>query len=475
MATKKSGGLKWAFFLLVLAAVGGGGYYHYQHPKEAAPDYRAMPVTVGDIIQAVTANGQINPVTNVQVGSQVSGIIRTISVDFNSKVKEGDLIAEIDPSTFEANVTQAEGELMSSKAQEELNQVNYDRAKDLFAAKLIAKADYDKAIADLHQSQAMVKIQQASLDRSKIDLSRTKIYAPISGVVISRNVDIGQTVASSFNTPTLFLIANDLTKMQIDAMVSEADVGGTEVGQRVTFQVEAFPGRQFRGEVKQVRFVPTTNQNVVTYDTVVQVANDDLKLRPGMTANVSIITAQKRGVLRVPNAAFRYRPVEKIDTKPGGGGSSTNKSMAATSGTNHPSGAPAAAGGDGGSAGDGRPSREEMRKRFESMTPEQREAFRQQRMAGGGFGGMGGFGGGRSDAPSTRTVYVLEKAKGPDGKEKGRAKAVTIKTGISDGTNTEVIEGLKEGDEVITGLNTPGATAGPQGGAPQNPFGPRRF
>src|SRR5260221_10171949 len=184
------------------------------------------------------------------------------------------------------------------------------RAKELRVAELIPVSDYDKAVAGRHQAEAVVKIRQAALNKSKVDLERTTIYAPIDGMVISRVVDVGQTVAASLNAPTLFTIANDLRNMRIEAMVSEADVGGVQDGQQVTFTVDAFPGRKFRGNVTQVRYAPVTNQNVVNYTTIVEVNNADLKLRPGMTANASIVTAQRRDALRVPNAALRFRPPE---------------------------------------------------------------------------------------------------------------------------------------------------------------------
>ena len=288
------------------------------------------------------------------------------------------------------------------------------------------------------------------------------------------NVDVGQTVAASFNTPTLFLIANDLRKMQIDLMVSEADVGGVEVDQEVSFLVDAFMGRQFRGRVQQVRFAPTTNQNVVTYDTIIEVANNDLKLRPGMTANATIITAKKDDVLKLPNAALRFRPA-----------TSTNSPGAKTTAG---AGAPAGKGGgsntvqvakadsNAGAGGGDRPDAEERRRRMESMTPEQREAFRQRMREGGGggmFGGGGGAGrGNRGTDTTTKTVYLLAK----DESGKPVPKPVTIKTGISDGSFTEILEGLKENDEIIIGVNTPltaagGRPPGPGGSPFGGPFG----
>src|SRR5260221_9364685 len=203
------------------------------------------------------------------------------------------------------------------------------RAKELRVAELIPVSDYDKAVGDLHQAEAVVKMRQAALNKSKVDLERTTIYAPIDGMVISRVVDVGQTVAASLNAPTLFTIANDLRNMRIEAMVSEADVGGVQDGQQVTFTVDAFPGRKFRGNVTQVRYAPVTNQNVVNYTTIVKVNNADLNLRPGMTANASVIVAEHHNALRIPNAALRFRPPDGAVAK-----GNTNASASATSGTN---------------------------------------------------------------------------------------------------------------------------------------------
>lgn len=467
---KSSGWLLRVVFLIVLGGAGWGVWKWRGGAGAGEPvTFRTNSVARGDIIQLVKANGAIVPVKNVTVGSQVSGIIKGLNADFNSRVKEGDLIAEIDPSTFEQNVGQAEAELANSRAGLELAQVNFKRAKDLRDANLIPVSEYDKALADMHQSEAGFKIREAALKKANVDLGRTKIFAPISGLVIIRAVEVGQTVAASMNAPTLFQIAQDLTKMRIEASVSEADVGGVEEGQSVTFLVDAFQGRTFKGKVQQVRFAPTTNQNVVTYTTIVEVNNPDLKLRPGMTADASIITSEKTGVLKIPNAALRYRPPETSQVK------DTNAPAPATGGTNQMAGSRRSNGGEGGG-----PDREEMRKRFESMTPEQREAMRARFGGGGGGGGGGGRPGGRSqeapaEGPVTRTVYIVADPSAPAGRQ--LAKAVTIKTGITDGSSTEVLEGLNEGDTVITGAVPPAGsvaattaargTTSPMGG----PFG----
>src|SRR6266498_1184043 len=262
----------------------------------------------GPITQAVTATGTLNPVVNVQVGSQVSGNIAKLFVDFNSQVKAGQVVAQIDPALFQATVTQAEGDLASAQAALELARVNATRTKELFARKTSSQADLDQAMASLHQAEANVKTKQGALDKAKADLEHCTITLPIDGVVISRNVDVGQTVAASLQAPVIFQIANDLTKMQIDSNVAEADVGAVVVDQTVDFTVDAFPNRTFHGKVVQVRNAPIAVQNVVTYDTVIGVSNPDLKLKPGMTANVSIIVAHRDDALQIKNAALRYRP-----------------------------------------------------------------------------------------------------------------------------------------------------------------------
>jgi HlyD family secretion protein len=466
---------KWVVIALALAGSVYAWKRYSERSKDAALELKTAKVTMGDIVQAVTANGQITPLKNVQVGTQVSGIIKELFVDFNSRVTNGQVIAIIDPSTYEQTITQAEAELANAKAAYLYAELNHKRAKELRAAELISPSDFDKTIVDLAQAEAVVKTRQASLKRAQVDLDKTTIVAPVDGIVISRSVDVGQTVAASFNTPTLFQIANDLRHMRIEAMVSEADVGGVDEGQDVTFQVDAFPGRPFRGKVTQVRYAPITNQNVVSYSCVVDVDNSDLKLRPGMTATASIITGEKRGVLRLPNAALRFRPPEELLPKPAGGTNTT-----ATGGTNGMArraegaggGGPGGPGGPGGgSGGGGGFDREEMRRRFESMSPEEREQMRQrfQRgVGGGGFGGGGGFRQRQQEGPVTRTVYIRD----PAHPGKPMAKAVTIKTGIADGSFTEVVEGLKEGDEVLTGAVNPALAAATQN-VPQgrSPFG----
>src|SRR5437899_3349569 len=284
------------------------------HTRGAA-NYQTATVTRGPITQAVTATGTLNPVVNVQVGSQVSGNILKLFADFNSQVKAGQIVAQIDPALFQATVTQAEGDLANAQAALELAKLNATRTQELFARKTSSQADLDQAMANLHQAEANVKIKQGALDKAKADLDHCTITSPIDGIVISRNVDVGQTVAASLQAPVIFQIANDLTKMQIDSNVAEADVGVLIVDQDVDVTVDAVPTRTFHGKVVQVRNAPITVQNVVTYDTVIGVSNPDLKLKPGMTANVSILIAHRDNVLQIKNAALRYRPADATQTE----------------------------------------------------------------------------------------------------------------------------------------------------------------
>lgn len=439
-------GLVW---LIVLGGLAAGAYWYWNRPGEKPPEFRTAKVTRGELTQVVTATGGLAPVLNVQVGSQISGRIGKLAADFNSRVTNGQLIAEIDAATYKANVRQAEGQLARSKAGRELARISAGRIAELLKEKLVPPTEYDKAQADLDQAEADVTIREADLERNQVDLERTSIYSPVDGVVISRNVDVGQTVAASLNAPTLFVIANDLSQMQISAMVSEADIGGVEENQSVRFTVDAYPLRTFTGKVKQIRNAPTTNQNVVTYDCVVAVDNSDLKLKPGMTANVSIILAESSDVLKIPNSALRFRPPGSNDTRRASAGGPPGEGAERMGG---PGGGP---GGSGGRRGGG----------------------------GGGAGGPGagrgqgiGDGGerGRAERAAMRTVYVLAGTNTVAGVAP-KLDPRQIKIGISDGTATEVVEGLKEDELVVVGSTS--ADAPRSGGPPANPFGGggRRF
>ena len=365
-------------------------------------NFQTVAVTRGPITQAVTATGTLNPVQNVQVGSQVSGNIQELFADFNSIVKAGQVIAQIDPVVFQANVNQAEGELANAKAGLDLARLNAARTQALVAKQNSAQSDLDQVMAALHQAEANVKIKEGALQKAKADLDHCTITSPIDGIVISRNVDVGQTVAASLQAPVIFTIANDLAKMQIDANVAEADVGGVEVDQHVEFTVDAFPSRTFQGKVVQVRNAPITVQNVVTYDTVIGVSNPELKLKPGMTANVSIVSAHRDDALKIPNSALRFRLPNENPTPVAKRDSSTSGGRQATRGERRPE----------------------------------------------------------------RSVYVLAQGE-------SKPTRVTVKTGISDGIATEIVEGLKEGDWVVTGVTESGGVAPTPA---TNPFGggPRR-
>jgi HlyD family secretion protein len=484
---------KWTIVIVAAAAVIAGGVWYFKGDHSDAPQYQTLPVARDDLTQVVTATGTLNPVTNVTVGSQVSGIIQTLYADWNSPVKANQVVAQLDPATYKASVAQAAGDLDNSKANLELNEVQAKRATELFKDNLISESDNDTAMANLHQAQAMVQIKQASLDNAKVNLSRCTIYSPVDGTVISRNVDVGQTVAASLSAPTLFIIANDLAQMQIDANVSEADIGNIEEGQTVTFTVDAFPDRKFTGRVRQIRNSPTTVQNVVTYDTVIEVSNPDLKLRPGMTANASVITAQRSGVLKIPNAALRFRLPEPStnktfaarllatiglgkETKP----AATNTVQVAKSGDTNKT---EVAANTGAPLTGNEPPEElmrrvrEMRDRGEEVPAEIRAKLRELYQSGalqrpGGGGGSGARGGGgsgsRGSQPASRTIYMLA-TNAPSGEP--TPQAVRVKTGISDGANTEITDGLKEGDTVIVGVKFSQAAVAtpPPGGA--SPFG----
>ncbi len=312
----------------MIAVAGVLGYRYWTSSPETK--YVTAPVDQGPVVRAVTATGTVNPVTTVQVGTYVSGPIQAIYADFNSPVKAGQLIAKIDPRTFTFQVEQARATLENSRAQLlkdradlAYKKLSYERNLQLVRTNVVSQDVVDSAQSAFRQAQAQValdqaaiKQQQASLSQAEVNLNYTNIVSPVAGTVVSRNVDVGQTVAASFQTPTLFLIAKDLTQMQVDSNVSESDIGYVRDGQHAIFRVDAFPDRDFDGLVGQVRQAPITVQNVVTYDVVVNVSNPELLLKPGMTANVSIVTARRDNVLRVPVQALRFHPGERRHEQP---------------------------------------------------------------------------------------------------------------------------------------------------------------
>lgn len=366
-----------------LAALGGTGC---EKRSAAGPAFETAPVKVGAITQVVTATGQLGAVVSVDVGSQISGKILRLHADFNSTVKKDQLVAEIEPSIYQAAVNQAKGELANACAGRELSRLTADRKRDLLAKKAGTQADFDKAKAEFEQAEATVMIKEAMLEKANADLDHCRIDAPVDGIVIARKVDVGQTVAAAMTTPVLFTIAQDITKMHIVANVSEADIGGVALGQKVDFGVDAFPDEVFHGTVEQVRKSPTTTNNVVTYETVIAVDNPQQKLFPGMTAEVSIYVAERKDVLTVPNAALRFVP-------------------------------PAGAHFDNGPA--------------PTLSRGQRLVY----------------------SPVNYGIAL---------------KPAIVRIGITNGTHSEVLEGLHEGDRVVTASTAPvkAAGGGPMGGPP---------
>ena len=462
--------------LAIVLLLAGGAYWYWNRSAEKPPEIITTTVSRGDIVQAVTSTGDLEPVVTTEVSSQISGQIVEVTVDFNSRVKRGDVLARLDTATYDSRLRQAEAQLANTRANHTLSKLNVDRARGLFAKNLVSQQELDQAEAQFQQASAQLLIQTASVENAKTDLSRCTLYAPIDGIVIDRVAEVGKTVAASFNAPTLFTLVNDLAQMQIKAAVAEADIGNVEVGQDVTFTVDAFPNRQFRGRVEQLRNLPTTTQNVVTYATIINVRNDDLKLKPGMTANVSIVIARRSGTLRIPNAALRARiPEAYLVAKP----VSTAPSAAAS--TPAPSSGPAASGKSGGETRPGGDRREQFRQLmadagvdFRAGPPAPEALARLQALARergielperfmGGRTGNGGSGA----TVTTRTVHKLAGTA-----TQPLAEPVTVKLGITDGTFTEVMEGLAEGDVLISSFAAPESGAANQ--PARNPFSGNR-
>jgi len=423
-----------AIWIVGIVAIGLaiGGYVFFGGERKAPIRYKTAAIERGAVVSVVTATGTINPVVSVQVGSQVSGMIESLHADFNSVVTAGQVVARIDPASFQARRDQAKANLEIAKANVARARADLaqrkrelDRTKALLEQHFVSQSEVDVAVtahqgavAQLDVSEAQVKQAAATLDAAELDLKYTVIRSPVKGIVIARNVEVGQTVAASFATPNLFLIALDLTKMQVDTNVSEADIGGIVEGKEATFTVDAYPGEPFQGTVRQVRNAPLSLQNVVTYDVVVGVKNTDLRLKPGMTASVSIVVAHREQALKLPNAALRFTPprIERAEGRP---------TASASSGEPARPGAPT----EGATAsrdGQGLPS---------------------------------------------KTVWRL----GPG----GDPEAVPVQVGISDGNATELLKGdLKEGDEVIVGIDSAKGAQAPHAlppgfGSPQRRPGSR--
>ncbi|MBI5108658.1 MAG: efflux RND transporter periplasmic adaptor subunit [Rhodocyclales bacterium] len=506
---------------LVLILFGGGGYAVWRANGNGgnAPKYKLAKAESGPLTAVVSATGTLNPVVSVQVGSQVSGQIKEILVDFNSPVKENQLIARIDPETFQYRVHQAEADLEAARAAVGVQQAevlrakanlaefqrDFERKKLLVEKNFLSSAERDKAQSVLDagraglqvaesqakNGEAQVRQRQAQLSQARIDLERTAIKAPVDGVVVKRSIEPGQTVAASLQAPELFVIARNLTDMQVETSIDEADVGRIQTGQKATFTVDAFAGRAFSGEVRQVRKAATVVSNVVTYTVVVSAANPDLTLLPGMTANVRIITAQKDKALKVPNAALRFRP-------PGSG--EEKKPVAAVLPAPTPGSAgPGAPGGGGLSAirdrlvadlrldadqqakvdavfdamrDKFRAARDlpeaEKNKAFERnraeirekvsvlLTPEQKKRYEEMAAEAQAARAGGGGGSGRIWIPG----------------EDGAPKSVSVRLGLTDGSMTEIVSGdIKEGSDVIVGQQTTASAGAKPAGTP----GPRLF
>jgi HlyD family secretion protein len=531
--------------VLIVAAVGAGAGAYYVRRGNQELQVMTAPATRGDIIDSVGATGTLQAVTTVLVGSQVSGNISWLGADFNSIVKKGQVIARVEPSVFDAQLQQARANLAQTranlvKAQSDLErtrvqlvdaQQKYTRAKELALRQLLPQSELDAAKVAVDTAEAMLSSQQATVaqaqagvaqsqaqvNQNQVNLDHTVIAAPIDGIVTQRSVDVGQTVAASMQAPTLFVIAADLTKMQVNANIDEADVGRIRPGQHVTFHVDAYPTENFEGTVSQVRLQPVVVQNVTTYGTVIDVPNQQLKLKPGMTANVKVEIAKRTGVLRVPNAALRFRPTAEIfaalnqavPPEAGGnrGGRGAQPQRAAT-GTAGENGAPAPTGltgeqtrdpGGDGRSGEGRgfdPAR--MMERFKTMSPaEQQQFIARMKERGRDTSAF------EAAQPKPMTAAGQDKAPRKDAKAGGMQSAQTIdalfaplpttetrgrvwlfmshqlkpvnmRLGISDGTNTEVLSGeLQDNMEVVTGVTGAGSTTRtlPQGGT-GNPLMP---
>ena len=367
-----------AALIVLLAAAAGCA------PRGGDNTYDTAKVGRGDLKQYVTASGTLSAVVSVDVGSQVSGKVSALKVDFNDHVKKGELIAEIDPSIYQAAQRQAEGDLASARAGVVVKGQNLERKKILLPQKAASQLDLDQAIADLAQAEATVIIKQAALDSAKANLGYCTITSPVDGIVISRKVDVGQTLVAAMSTPVLFTIAQDITKMHISAPVSEADIGQVKVGQSVKFNVDAYPDDVFNGKVIQVRKAPTTTSNVVTYEVIIDVDNPEQKLFPGMTADVSILVAEHRNKLKVSNAALRYVPPDTAT--------------------------------------------------YEGIPPTKLST-------------------------GQRLAYTLAD----NGK---KLKPLIVDAGITDGVDTEVLEGANEGMVLVTATRTGGAKGGGFGGPP---------
>lgn len=431
----------WVILIVVIAFLGAGAWFLSGKKKEAVFEWRTAKVELGDLKIVVTATGTLNAVKTIQVGTQVSGIVSRILVDFNSVVRQGEVIALIDTTNLAQAVEDASANMQRAEIQVNQTKREFDRNKVLFDQKVIAQADYDLSLSAYETAVANARSSKAALNRAKINLQYATIYAPISGVVVSRNVDVGQTVAASFNTPTLFTIANDLTKMQVQANVDEADVGKVQVGQDVSFTVDAYDNMTFSGTVSQIRLQPIVVQNVVNYTVIIDVPNPDMKLLPGMTANCTINIKEEKDILKVPASALTFKPPQEFLDKmmkglPDSLKKKKEKWMQGRSGNQQEQGA-------------GRPS--------------------------GSMEGSRGSGGMDMGGEQNRQGHETRGGRANSGmiwiKNGDTLTPRRIRTGISDGTYTEVIGKIAEGDEVVIGQINKQQTG--QSNKQQNPFAPQ--
>jgi HlyD family secretion protein len=502
--------------LLVVAALAGGVAAYYLRRGGPAVTVNTMPVSRGNVVDAVGSTGTLQAVTTVQVGSQLSGNILELRADFNSIVRKGQIIAKLDPSLFEAQLEQAKANLAQARANQtkagsDLDrmkvelldaQQKYTRSRNLAAKSLVPQSDLDAAKIAVDSAQANLQSQQATLaqtaaaivsaqatvNQNQVNLDHTTITAPIDGIVTQRSVDVGQTVAASMQAPTLFIIAADLTKMQVNANIDESDVGRIRPGQRATFRVDAYPTEEFEGTVTQIRLQPVVQSNVTTYGTIINVPNPDLKLKPGMTANLKIEVAQKTNVLRVPNAALRFRPTTDMfaalnqPVPPealGGTGGRGGRRQAAPNGGD-------ATRTSNGEAGGSTPA--QRLARFTAMTPdEQRQFIARLKSRGQDASAFEAAvakpgRGVRSAEPPRQTAQTIDAlfAPLPAVETRGRLwllvnqqlKPASVRFGITDGTYTELIgEDVPQDTPVVTGVTGIGAVR-PQaaGAATGNPL-----
>lgn len=307
---------KW-WILGCLVVIGGASYFLFGSSSGGKSQFATIAITRGDLSQVVTATGEIQPLNTVNVGSQVSGTIDKLYVDYNSKVKKGDVLLTIEPSVLQASVDEAKASLVSAESQRNYAKSEYERNKMLYEDGFISRAEMEQSLTTYEQAEQSVNRMQSQYERAVTNLGYATITSPVDGTVISREVDVGQTVAASFQTPDLFQIAEDLSKMQIETSVSEADIGVIKEGQAVTFTVDAYPTQTFEGVVRQIRLSPTTTSNVVVYTVVIDVDNSDLRLMPGMTAFVTIVISEKFDVFKVQNAGLLLRSFDGIVEDPG--------------------------------------------------------------------------------------------------------------------------------------------------------------